>query len=114
MKKNYFSILSIAFITTIIFWVFYAMTPHFNFSGNVPMSEFSSNRAIEHLKIISKKPHYVGSEYHKTVASYLENQLRSLGLEVKTENGFTLNDGGVLVKSHNILARLKGAKSSKT
>lgn len=114
MKKNYFSILSIAFITTIIFWVFYAMTPHFNFSGNVPMSEFSSNRAIAHLKIISKKPHYVGSEYHKTVASYLENQLKSLGLEVKTEDGFTLNDGGVLVKSHNILARLKGANSSKT
>jgi hypothetical protein len=113
MKKNYFSILSIAFISCIVFWIFYSMTPHFDFSVNVPMSEFSTNRALEHLKIIAEKPHYVGSQNHKTVANYLETELRDLGLEVKTEDGFSLNDGGVLVKSHNILAKLKGTESGK-
>lgn len=114
MKKTYFSILSVAFIASIVFWIFYAMTPHFDPKINVPMSEFSVNRALEHLKVISKKPHYVGSQYHNTVANYLEIELRNLGLEVKTEDGFSLNDGGLLVKSHNVLARLKGTSNSKT
>ena len=114
MKKNYFSILSIAFISCIVFWIFYSMTPHFDFSVNVPMSEFSTNRALDHLKIIAQKPHYVGSQNHKMVANYLTTELRDLGLDVKTEDGFSLNDGGVLVKSHNILAKLKGSNSTKT
>ena len=113
MKKPYASIFSFAFIAVIIFWIFFSMTPHFDFSVNVILSEFSTNRALEHVKVISKKPHYVGSENHKVVATYLESELKNLGLEVKTEDAFTMVDGGVLVKSHNIMARIKGTQNSK-
>ena len=113
MKKTYASIFSFAFIALIVFWIFFSMTPHFDFSVNVPLSEFSTNRALEHVKEISKKPHYVGSKNHTVVANYLETELKNLGLEVKTEDAFTMVDGGVLVKSHNIMARIKGNKNSK-
>jgi hypothetical protein len=113
MKRNYASILNVALIAAIVFWIFLAMMPKEDFSKNVPMSEFSTNRALQHIKSIASKPHYVGSENHKKVAKYIENQLFDLGLETKTEDGFTLNDGGILVKSHNILARIKGSQNSK-
>ncbi len=113
MKRNYASILNVALIAAIIFWVFLAMMPMENFSKNVPMSEFSTNRALEHIKNIASKPHYVGSENHKKVAAYIQKQLSDLGLETKTEDGFTLHDGGILVKSHNIFARIKGSQNSK-
>ncbi len=113
MKKPYASIFSFAFIAVIIFWIFFSMTPHFDFSVNVPMSEFSTNRALEHVKAIAKKPHFVGSENHNVVAKYLETELSNLGLEVKTEDTFTIIDGGVLAKSRNIIARIKGTENSK-
>ncbi|PZQ87394.1 MAG: peptidase M28, partial [Flavobacterium johnsoniae] len=75
----------------------------------VPLTEFSTKRALEQVSSIAKSPHYVGSENHKAVASLLEKELQKLGLETTTQEGYTLTEWGNLAKSKNILARIKGS-----
>ncbi|EIA09869.1 M28 family peptidase [Flavobacterium frigoris] len=82
-------------------------------SDDVPLSEFSTKRAFEQVDAISKQPHYVGSDNHEKVASYLQKELNKLGLETSIQEGYTLTDWGNLVKSKNILARIKGTQNTK-
>ncbi|OXA95002.1 peptidase M28 [Flavobacterium hercynium] len=77
------------------------------------LAEFSTERALNQVKIIAQKPHYVGSTNHELVANYLKLELNRIGLETSIQEGFTLNDRGLLVKSKNILARIKGTDNSK-
>ena len=77
------------------------------------LSEFSTQRALKKLAIITKEPHYVGSENHEVVADFLIKELENLGLETSVQEGYTLTDWGNLVKSKNILARIKGTSNSK-
>jgi hypothetical protein len=51
-------------------------------SDDVSAFEFSTERALE--KAISKQPHYVGSQNHNQVASYLQKNLK-----VRTANFYT-------------------------
>jgi len=41
-------------------------------SKNESLSEFSAQRALEQIRTISEKPHYVGSSNHNEVANYLK------------------------------------------
>jgi len=82
-------------------------------SNNKSLSEYSTPRALELVRKIAEKPHYVGSENHEVVANYLEKELRNLGLETKIQEGTTLSDWGNLVKSKNIMARIKGSDNTK-
>ncbi|RZK09994.1 MAG: M28 family peptidase [Flavobacterium sp.] len=77
------------------------------------LSEFSTQRALKKLEDITKEPHYVGSENHKTVAEQLQRELQELGLETKIQEGYTFTEWGNLVKCKNILARIKGTNNSK-
>lgn len=77
------------------------------------LAEFSTERALNQVGIIAQKPHYVGSTNHELVANYLKLELNSIGLETSIQEGFTLNDKGLLVKSKNILARIKGTNNTK-
>ncbi|MFV5697099.1 M28 family peptidase [Flavobacterium sp. ZT3R17] len=89
------------------------MMPHWTSDDEGSLSEFSTKRALAQVKAISKQPHYVGSENHEVVANYLQKELNKLGLETTVQEGYTLSDWGNLVKSKNILARIKGTNSSK-
>lgn len=113
MKKNYTSILSVLFISGILCWIYFSLMPQWVSNDEALLSEFSTKRTLEHVKTIAEQPHYVGSENHKTVATYLQKELQQLGLETKIEEGTTLSDWGNLVKSKNILARIKGSDNSK-
>jgi hypothetical protein len=78
-----------------------------------PLSQFSTKRALETVKEISKKPHFVGSKNHEVVAGYIQKELQQLGLETSVQEGFTMTEKGTLVKSKNIIAKIKGSKNSK-
>jgi len=112
MKRNYSALLSVLFIAVLLSWIYFSMMPQW-ITNNESLSEFSTQRAIDHIRVISEKPHYVGSQNHEEVAAYLEKELQKLGLETTTEQGTTLSDWGNLVKSRNILARIKGSDNSK-
>lgn len=114
MKKIDHSFLSALFLLLVLAFLHFTLMPRWDFrTAEGPLSEFSANRAMAQIKEMSKAPHYVGSENHKTVAAYLEKELRQLGLETQTEEGTTLSDWGNLVKSKNIMARIKGNGGAK-
>jgi len=113
MKKNNASLYSLLVLIAIIFGVFYFMMPQGYDETEAPLSEFSTKRALETVKEISKKPHYVGSKNHEIVAQYLQKQLKSLGLEPSFQEGFTMTEKGTLVKSKNIIAKIKGTSNTK-
>ena len=113
MKKTSTTLLSAFFLAGIIFWVFYAMMPQSVSKDEGSLSEFSTQRALKKLAFIAKEPHYVGSENHKIVADFLVQELENLGLEPLIQEGYSLTDWGNLVKSKNIVARIKGTSNSK-
>ena len=70
MKKNNFSILAVSFILLVLGWIYYTMMPQ-SVSSNESLSDFSTKKALVHIKNISKEPHFVGSKNHEVVANYL-------------------------------------------
>jgi hypothetical protein len=112
MKRNYSALLSVLFIAVIWCGIHFSTMPQW-VNSNGSLAEFSTPRALEHIKQIAAKPHYVGSQNHDEVAAYLEKQLQELGLETTVQQGTTLSDWGNLVKSKNIIARIKGSSNNK-
>jgi hypothetical protein len=113
MKTNQNQILSFLFLVVILSGVFYFMMPKKYDTTEASLTEFSTKRALEKVKAISQNPHFVGSKNHEVVAQYLINELKELGLSPEIQEGFTLSDGGTLVKSKNIVAKIKGTSSEK-
>ena len=112
-KSNTTAFSSILCILVVLFLVFFSMMPQYDGSEELTITEFSTNRALEKVKAMTKQPHYVGSSNHEAVAKYLQNELQLMGLKPEIQEGFTLSDGGTLVKSKNILAKIKGTANSK-
>lgn len=113
MKKNLLPVFSLLFFSAIIGLYYLSQMPHWTSDENVPLSEFSTKRALTHIKAISQKPHYTGSENHNKVADYLHHELNKLGLETEFQEGYTLTDWGNLVKSKNIIAKISGTRNGK-
>ncbi|MFB9077919.1 M28 family peptidase [Flavobacterium procerum] len=113
MRKNQTSILAIIGILIILAVIYATMMPQGISKDDEALAEFSTERAMNQVEIIAQKPHYVGSTNHELVANYLKLELNRIGLETSIQEGFTLNDRGLLVKSKNILARIKGTNNSK-
>jgi hypothetical protein len=113
MKKGLTALSCILFLTTILAFLFFTMMPQWTSDARVPLSEFSTARAMAQVKNIAQQPHYVGSENHDKVASYLLSELQKLGLQAEFQEGYTLTDWGNLVKSKNIVAKIKGSDSDK-
>jgi len=113
MRKNPTSILAFVCVLAILGIIYTTMMPQWVSKNEEALAEFSTERAFNQVKIIAQKPHYVGSTNHELVANYLKLELNRIGLETSIQEGFTLNDKGLLVKSKNILARIKGTNNSK-
>src|SRR6187402_2373961 len=113
MKKNYSSIITVVIILGLLGFLFAFLTPSWSPDEDKKVTEFSTSRALEHINVIAKQPHYVGTKNHEVVANYIIKELQKLGLETTVQEGFTLSDWGNLVKSKNIICRIKGTKSSK-
>lgn len=113
MKKSFAEIVSTLFILLILGFIYCTMMPRTLTADLSTLSEFSTDRAYTQVENISQYPHYVGSQHHETVASYLQSQLHELGLTTTTQQGYTLTEWGNLAKSKNILARIKGSGNGK-
>ena len=113
MKNRFIAISSILFISVTIGIIYLLMMPQWVSSDNSLLSEYSTKRALEKVKVISQNPHFIGSDNHEKVGDYLVNELKKMGLETQIQEGTTLSDWGNLTKSKNILARIKGTDSSK-
>lgn len=84
-------------------------------SAGTPDTEFSSARAMEHLKVIAAAPHPVGSAEHTRVREYLVAQLEALGLATEVQETTALIRAGSTARAatvRNVLARLPGTDST--
>ena len=71
-------ILAFALIIVAIYWSFSALMPSKISSIDADDNTFSTQRALVHLKEISKKPHYIGSPNHEVVRNYIIKELEKL------------------------------------
>ena len=103
------SIISILLIFLTCLYALTGMMPRAQSSESIPETEFSLNRALDHLKIIAKEPHYVGSPYHEEVMEYLRDEFEKLGLEVQIQEEYVLGKKyRVATRVRNVVARVKG------
>lgn len=84
-------------------------------SDSAPPTAVSADRALDHIEIVAREPHPMGSPEAGEVREYLLEQLSLLDLEVD-EQSFTAPDyfdnPGATVEAANVVARLGGANSS--
>lgn len=114
MSKNLQAVLSLLLLAAAVFWSLYSTKPHPEPSLDVPQEEFSTSRAFEHVRAMSKEPHYVGSPAHSSVRNYIVSELEKLGLFVQTQEGTTLSSEGVVTRPQNILAKIEGSGDGKS
>lgn len=112
MKKTT-SVLTLLLILLAIYWSFKSQMPTYSPDKDVPKTEFSTDRALTHVKAISQEPHGVGFDGHEKVKQYVSNELTNLGLETTTQEGYTAGDWANLSKAENILAKIKGTTNGK-
>ena len=106
--------IAVVLIVLAIYWSFFALMPTHISDLKTEPTAFSSERALIHLKNITKKPHYVGSDEHEVVKNYLVKELNALGLETQIQEAYSQNKKwGSIVKPKNILTRIKGSDNSK-
>lgn len=107
-------IISLALILVAIYWSFLALKPTTISGLETTDTEFSTDRALGHLKEISKHPHYVGIPEHTKVRNYIVGALENLGLQTQIQEGFSYNEKwGSITKPKNIIARIPGTNNSK-
>ncbi len=81
-------------------------------------TEFSGERAMEHLRVIAAQPRAVGSPGYLVSQIYLVEQLRALGMDptIQTTSVVVPGEDGVEgfagATVHNIVARLPGTNST--
>ena len=98
------TVLTLLLVILATYWSFRVLLPQYNEGETVVDTEFSTDRALQHVKEISKEPHGVGFPAHKTVRNYITAELQKLGLETSLQEGYTAGDWGNLSKAENVLA----------
>lgn len=96
-----------------VIWSYRALMPDYKKDGDIDMQSFSTDRALTHAKKMSQEPHAVGFPGHAKVRSYIISELKKMGLETTTQEGYTAGDWANLSKANNILARIKGTDQGK-
>lgn len=113
MLKKLSPLLILLLLPVFIWFIFYSSMPRNISEEELPVAEFSTARAFKHVEEISKNPHFVGSTAHSLVRNYIVKTLQDLGLEVQTQEGYSLTNRGLLTRPQNILARIPGSENGK-
>jgi len=108
MKPSIYTFIIILFLAIASWLSIFSLQPFIISNLNEKPKNFSTLRAYEHVKQISKKPHYIGSKNHSVVRNYLIDELEKLGLTVQTQKGFSLSNMSTLTIPENIIARIEG------
>jgi len=114
--KNYaIGIASVIVIIICAFLVIHRQSPPEVRPASATVTEFASGRAMEHLKVIARKPHPIGSAEHSEVRNYILKELTGMGLSPEVQGALVLNlEGGDSYSAanvQNIIGRIVGADS---
>jgi len=112
---------SVAF--TLIPWVvvavfaavgFYSVVPPDALPADAPDTEFAAARAVEHIEVIAREPHPMGSTAIAGVRSYLVSELEELDLEPKFQTISAPNyfEHGDPVEVVNVIGTIPGSANT--
>ena len=89
---------------------FYSVVPPAALPIDAPEREFSAARAVEHIEVIAREPHPMGSTAITEVRSYLVAELEKLGLEPEFQTISAPNyyEQGDPVDVVNVIATISG------
>ena len=77
--------------------------------ASAPAIEFSSARALDHIRVVAREPHPMGSPANAAVRDYLVSELSRFGLLQRATTAYYPLPGIVQAgTSENVLARLGG------
>ena len=96
-----------------VYWSYRALMPQYGADADSTPQTFSTDRAMEHVKNLSKAPHAVGFPGHAQTKNYIISELNKMGLETTTQEGYTAGDWANLSKVINILAKIEGSGNGK-
>ncbi|MCX2718819.1 M20/M25/M40 family metallo-hydrolase [Lentiprolixibacter aurantiacus] len=111
--KNSTAILTAFLILAVTSLTFRLAMPSYSPDMELSTDLFSTDRALVHVKKMSKAPHAVGFAGHQEVRAYVVGELEKLGLQTSIQEGYTAGDWGNLSRAQNILTRIKGREKGK-
>lgn len=109
-STNYINLISILII---IYLAFSPLSPNNTQVKDIVEKNFFIDNAYNHVKEMSKKPHYVGSFNHNTVKSYIIKSLQQLGLKVKIQKTTIANQALRFTQVENIIAKIDGSDKTR-
>ena len=114
ISKKYYQVISFFIIIATVYVSFNSLMPSGEIKKTTELTEFSTKKALVHLKEISTKPHFTGSAEHVNVVNYIVSQLEELDLKVEVQEQFAVNKKWrAAANTKNILARIKGSEQGK-
>ncbi|WP_109301717.1 M28 family peptidase [Aquimarina sp. AU474] len=111
--RKFSSFITFLLLLVSIFYTFYSSKSHTITGLDTPSQEFSTLRALEHVKNIAKEPHFLGSAGHEEAKTYIVNELRKMGLQPEIQQGYSVGKSGNCSYPQNILAKIKGSGNGK-
>jgi len=116
--KNHIFINIIVVLVVIIsaFYSLYLFSPPEAVSKDAPLSSFSADRAMRHVREMCQKPHSIGTEEHGRVREYIVSEAKKLGLSTEIQKTTAVQYYRhvlLTARVHNVIAILKGTDSSK-
>ena len=111
--KRFPSTISFLLLLAAIYWGFHTSMPIYEEDVSAPQTTFSTDRALKHVKEISKEPHAIGFPAHKKVQHYIVSELEKMGLQTSLQTGYSVGDWGNMSKPENIIARIEGSGTGK-
>lgn len=112
--KKYAQVISLLILFAAVYFSFFSLMPSSKIEEPEIATEFSINNALKHVKEISKKPHFTGSNELEVVRNYIVSQLETMGLQVEVQEHMAVNGKWkAATKTKNILAKIKGSENGK-
>ncbi|MFL6286061.1 MAG: M20/M25/M40 family metallo-hydrolase [Pyrinomonadaceae bacterium] len=101
-----------AFVVGVVALTISMQRPPSPVGASAQPSEFSSARAMLHLKSIAREPHPIGSPAHAAVREYIVGELESLGLAPEVQEATAVSKAQrrtVAADVRNVVARMPGS-----
>ena len=114
LSKSLFFLLILLLSVVIALW---QLIPPAVIPVSAPLTEFSAQRAMQHLEVIAQKPRPMGSAGNVAAREYLVRELTAIGLQPTVQKTTAVQrfPGSQVFESgttYNVIARLEGSNSS--
>jgi hypothetical protein len=115
-RESVVAIVMAVFITLFAAIAIYRQYPPAVNTNTAP-ADFSVARAMQHLEVISQRPHPIGSTEHAVVRDYLIKELSGLGVTPEVQTATAINpvwkDEFRAATVKNVIAKLPGTANTK-